>query len=376
MPVPLLDLKAQWAQIGGEVKAALDEVFTSQMYIGGPVLSKLEEEIALYCSAKHAVGCASGSDAIVLALMALGVGPGDEVIVPSFTFFATAGAVTRVGATPAFADVDPVTYNLLPSEIDRLVTSKAKAVIPVHLFGQVAEMDAILEASQRHGLFVIEDAAQSIGAKYKGRRCGRTGGHITTFSFFPSKNLGCLGDGGMCVTDDPALAEKMRTLRNHGAKPKYYHKLVGVNSRLDAVQAAALRVKLQYLEEWHAARRSNAARYDAKLAGVKGIEIPAIHPDCWSIYNQYTIRIKAGNREAVLEGLREHGIGHEVYYPLPLHLQECYAGLGGKPGDCPHAEHAAREVVSIPVFPELTPAQQDEVVAALSAQMAFHFAAG
>lgn len=375
MPVPLLDLKAQWAQIGDEVKAALDEVFASQMYIGGPVLAKFEEETAAYCGSKHAVGCASGSDAIVLALMALGVGAGDEVILPSFTFFATAGAVTRVGAKPVFADVDPVSYNLLPSEIGRLATAKTKAVIPVHLFGQVAEMDAILDVCQKHGLFVLEDAAQSIGAKYKGQRCGATGGHICTFSFFPSKNLGCLGDGGMCVTDDPALADTLRILRNHGAKPKYYHKLVGMNSRLDAVQAAALRVKLKYLEDWHAGRRRNAARYDSQLAGISGIETPRIHPDCWSIYNQYTIRIKHGNRDAVLDGLRERGIGHEVYYPLPLHLQECYASLGGKPGDCPHAELAASEVVSIPIYPELIHAQQDEVAAALSALMALPGAA-
>ncbi len=304
MAVPLLDLKAQWAQIGVEVKAALDDVFASQIYIGGPHLTKLEEEVAAYCGTKSAVGCASGSDAIVLALMALGVGAGDEVIVPTFTFFATAGAVTRVGAIPLYADVDPQTYNLLPGEIDRLATPRTKAVIPVHLFGQVAAMDEILAASQRHGLFVIEDAAQSIGAKYRGRRCGQTGGHVTTFSFFPSKNLGCLGDGGMCVTDDPALADMMRVLRNHGAKPKYYHKYVGMNSRLDAVQAAALRIKLKYLEEWHAGRRRNAARYDALLSGVAGIETPHIDPECWSIYNQYTIRFTSGNREEVLEGLQ------------------------------------------------------------------------
>lgn len=366
MAVPLLDLKAQWAQIGTEVKLALDDVFASQIYIGGPHLTKLEEEITQYCGTQFAVGCASGSDAIVLALMALGISAGDEVIVPTFTFFATAGAVTRVGATPVFADVDPQTYNLLPGEIDRLATPRTKAVIPVHLFGQVAAMDQILEASRRHNLAVIEDAAQSIGAKYKGNRCGKTGGQITTFSFFPSKNLGCLGDGGMCVTDDPALADTMRVLRNHGAKPKYYHKLVGMNSRLDAVQAAALRVKLKYLEEWHEGRRRNAARYDQLLRGVAGIVTPHIAPDCWSIYNQYTIRFTGGNRDTVMEGLKERGIGHEIYYPLPLHLQECYAGLGGQPGDCPHAELAAQQVVSIPVYPELTAAQQDDIVAALT----------
>jgi dTDP-4-amino-4,6-dideoxygalactose transaminase len=376
MAVPLLDLKAQWAQVGDEIKAAIEEVYATQMYIGGPVLARFEEEAAAYCGTAHAVGCASGSDAIVLALLALGIGPGDEVVVPTFTFFATAGAVTRVGATPVFADIDPVTYNLLPGEIARVSTPKTKAVIPVHLFGQVAEMGPITDICRARGLFVIEDAAQSIGAKYQGLRCGKTGGHIATFSFFPSKNLGGLGDGGMCVTDDAALADKLRILRSHGAKPKYHHKLAGMNSRLDAVQAAALRVKLRYLEDWHAGRRRNAAAYDAKLASVPGIATPEIHPDCWSIYNQYTIRITGASRDEVTEGLGERGIGHEVYYPLPLHLQECYSHLGGKAGDFPHAEQAAREVVSIPVYPELREAQQDEVVHALRVIMSAGKVAG
>jgi dTDP-4-amino-4,6-dideoxygalactose transaminase len=365
MPVPLLDLPAQWQQIGDEVKAALEEVYATHRYIGGPILAALEEEIAEYCGTRCGIGCASGSDALVLALMALGVGPGDEVIVPTFTFFATAGAVSRVGATPVFADIDPVTYNLPAGEVDRLASERTRAVIPVHLFGQLAEMDPIAAACRRHGAAIIEDAAQSIGAKYKDRRCGRTGGDIVIFSFFPSKNLGCLGDGGMCVTDDDELADKVRMLRNHGAKPKYYHKYVGMNSRLDALQAAALRVKLKYLEGWHERRRANAATYDTMLANLAGIEAPRISADCWSIYNQYTIRVKQGKRDAVVAGLKDRGIGCEIYYPVPLHLQECYADLGGKRGDCPHAEQACAEVLSVPIYAELTSVQRDEVVAAL-----------
>jgi dTDP-4-amino-4,6-dideoxygalactose transaminase len=365
MAVPLLDLKAQWAQVGDEIKEALEEVYASQRFIGGPLLGQLEEEVAHYCGAAHAVGCASGSDALVLALLALNIGPGDEVIVPTFTFFATAGAVTRVGATPVFADIDPLTYNLLPGEIERLATAATRAVIPVHLFGQVAQMERIVELARTRGIRVVEDAAQSIGAKYQGRRVGQTGGDIVTFSFFPSKNLGCLGDGGMCVTEDAELAESMRVLRNHGAKPKYYHKRVGMNSRLDALQAAALRVKLRHLEDWHLGRRRNAEYYDAMLAGVEGIGIPVISPECWSIYNQYTVRVGDGMRDAVSAGLKERGIGCEIYYPLPLHLQECYAPLGGQMGNCPAAEQAAQEVLSIPIYPELSEAQRNEVIGTL-----------
>lgn len=365
MSVPLLDIQAQWEQVGNEIKAAIDEVYATHRYIGGPILTTLEEEIAAYCGSKHAVGCASGSDALVLALMALNIGPGDEVIVPTFTFFATAGAVTRVGATPVFADMDAVTFNLLPGEIARLATARTKAVIPVHLFGQVCEMAEISAACRERGIRIVEDAAQSIGAKYQGQRCGQTMGDIVTFSFFPSKNLGCLGDGGMCVTDDDELAARLAMLRNHGAKPKYYHKHVGINSRLDALQAAALRVKLKYLEGWHEGRRKNAADYDAKLAGIPGLVTPKIHGDCWSIYNQYTIRVAANRRDAVVAGLKERNIGCEIYYPVALHLQECYAELGGKPGDLPNAEQACAEVLSVPIYPELTAAQRDEVVAAL-----------
>jgi len=365
MTVPLLDLKAQWAAIREEVMAAIEPTLQSAQYVMGPPVKQLEEELAGYCGAQHAIGCASGSDALVLALMALGVGPGDEVIVPAFTFFATAGAVSRVGATPAFADNDPQTFNLLPSEIERLASPRTKAVIPVDLFGQAADMDAILEAAVRHGLAVIEDAAQSIGARYKGRRIGEIGADVIILSFFPSKNLGCLGDGGMCLANDGDLAERMRVLRVHGAKPKYHHRVIGMNSRLDSLQAAALSAKLKHLDDWHEGRRRNAAYYDQTLAGVPGVKTPAIPPDCWSVYNQYTIRIAGGRRDAVMQGLRERGIGCEVYYPIPLHLQECYAHLGGKPGDLPNAEQNAGEVLSIPVYAELTEDQGAEVVAAI-----------
>lgn len=370
MPVPLLDLKAQWAQVGDEIRAAVEKVYESQYFINGPEVKQFEQEAAAYCGAKHAIGCASGSDALVLALMALGIGPGDEVILPTFTFFATAGAVSRVGAKPVFCDVDPVTFNMLPSEIERLATPATKAAIPVHLFGQAVQMDALVEACKARSIKIVEDAAQSIGAKYKGKRIGQTGGDIVTFSFFPSKNLGCLGDGGLCTTNDDALGEQLLILRNHGAKPKYYHKFIGMNSRLDSVQAAALSVKLKYLEGWHEGRRKNAMDYDAKLAGVPGLTTPRIDPDCWSIYNQYTLRIANGKRDAVLALLKERGIGAEVYYPVALHLQECYAFLGGKRGDLPVSEQACDEVLSIPIYPELTEAQRDEVVAAIKDALA------
>lgn len=370
MPVPLLDLKAQWAQVGDEIRAALEKVYDSQYYINGPEVKQFEQEAATYCGAAHAVGCASGSDALVLALMALGVGPGDEVILPTFTFFATAGAVSRVGAKPVFCDVAPVTFNMLPSEIDRLATPRTKATIPVHLFGQAVQMDPLLAVCQARGIKVIEDAAQSIGAKYKGKRIGQTGGDIVTFSFFPSKNLGCLGDGGLCTTNDHALSEQLLISRNHGAKPKYYHKFIGMNSRLDSVQAAALSVKLKYLEGWHEGRRRNAADYDAKLAGIPGLTTPCIDPDCWSIYNQYTLRVASGKRDHVLAVLKERGIGSEVYYPVALHLQECYAFLGGKRGNLPVSEQACDEVLSIPIYPELTEAQRNEVVAAIKDALA------
>lgn len=365
MGVPLLDLHAQWRQIADEVKAALEPVYDSQYFIMGPQVATLETEIAEYCGAVHGVGCASGSDALVLALMALEVGPGDEVILPTHTFFATAGAVSRVGATPVFADIDPETFNITAAEIDRLATSRTKAAIPVHLYGQVADMDPILDVRKARGIRVAEDAAQSIGAKQNGRRVGQTGGDIATFSFFPSKNLGAMGDGGMCVTNDDELADRMRILRNHGAKPKYYHKLIGLNSRLDTMQAAILSVKLKYLEAWHEGRRANAADYDKRFAGNPHIVTPKIKEHNWSIYNQYSILITNGQRDNVMAGLKERGIGNEIYYPVPLHLQECYSELGGREGDLPVSEKAAKEIFSIPIYPELTNEQREEVANAV-----------
>jgi dTDP-4-amino-4,6-dideoxygalactose transaminase len=300
--------------------------------------------------------------------MALGVGPGDEVILPTFTFFATAGAVHRVGAKPVFADCDPLSYNLLPSEIERLATPNTKAVIPVHLFGQCCDMDAINDIAKGLGIRVVEDAAQSIGSRYKGRRVGQTGGDIATYSFFPSKNLGCLGDGGMCVTNDEHLADMMGILRVHGSRPKYYHKYIGFNSRLDSLQAAMLSVKLRYLDEWHEGRRRNAEDYNAKLAGVAGLQLPQVAEyggDAYHIYNQYTVRSTNGRRDAIVAGMKERSIGCEVYYPVCLHEQECFAYLGYSEGDLPNSEAAAREVLSIPIYPELTEAQRDEVVGAL-----------
>ncbi|MCB1218356.1 DegT/DnrJ/EryC1/StrS family aminotransferase [bacterium] len=365
MGVPLLDLHAQWKQIADEVKAALEPVYDSQYFIMGPQVKTLEDEVAAYCGTRHGVGCASGSDALVLALMALEVGPGDEVILPTHTFFATAGAVSRVGATPVFADIDPETFNITAEEIDRLATSRTKAAIPVHLYGQVADMDPIMTVCKARGIKVVEDAAQSIGAKYHGRRVGQTGGDIATFSFFPSKNLGAMGDGGMCVTNDDALAERMRILRNHGAQPKYYHKLIGLNSRLDTMQAAVLSVKLKYLEAWHEGRRANAMDYDQRFAGNPHITTPKILEHNWSIYNQYSILITNGRRDEVMAGLKERGIGCEIYYPVPLHLQECYSELGGREGDLPVSEKAAREIFSIPIYPELVAEQREEVANAV-----------
>jgi dTDP-4-amino-4,6-dideoxygalactose transaminase len=373
MAVPLLDLKAQWKQVGEECLAAMQPVYDSAYYIMGPQVAQFEQEAAAYCGCKHAIGCSNGSDAIILALLALGIGPGDEVILPSFTFFATGGSVAQVGATPVFADSDPNDFNMLPSEIERLVTPNTRAVIPVHLFGQCCNMDEILDACRQHGLACIEDAAQSIGSRYKGKRCGSIGGDITTFSFFPSKNLGCLGDGGMVVTDSDELADKLSILRVHGSKPKYYHKLVGINSRLDSLQAAALCVKLRYLDEWHEGRRRNAAFYDEQLAGVDGLVTPqqasylSTADGSYHIYNQYTLRSTNGRRDAIVAGMKERSIGCEVYYPVPLHLQECFSSCGGKLGDLPNCEQLMSEVFSIPIYPELTLEQKQEVVDTLKA---------
>ena len=348
MKVPLLDLKAQYATIRDAVRAAVDGVMDAQYFILGPEVQALEEEVAAYVGAKHAIGCASGTDALLLALMALGVGDGDEVITTPFTFFATGGSIWRTGARPVFVDIEPDTFNIDPAAVKAAITPSTKAIMPVHLFGQCGEMDAIRKAAG--DIPIIEDAAQALSAEYKGTKAG-TLGTIGCFSFFPSKNLGGFGDGGMMTTEDDALADKLRQLRVHGAERKYYHKMIGFNSRLDALQAAILRVKLPHLDAWSDGRAANAARHNTLLDGAK-VVAPVARPHCRHVYNQYTIRVE--NRDGLMARLKERDIGCAIYYPVPLHLQECFASLGYGEGDLPVSEKAAAEVISIPVYPELT----------------------
>jgi dTDP-4-amino-4,6-dideoxygalactose transaminase len=366
MRVPLLDLKAQYAAIRAEVQEAIERVCDSQQFILGPEVTALEEAIAAFCGARFAIGVSSGTDALLMALMALGVGPGDEVITTPYSFFATAGVIARLGARPVFVDIEPQTYNIDAAAVGAKITSRTKAILPVHLFGRCAEMDPILEAAAASGIGVVEDAAQAIGAcDARGRQAG-TMAQIGCFSFFPSKNLGAFGDAGMLVTDDEHLAETLRRLRVHGSGPKYYHRLIGGNFRLDALQAAVLRVKLNYLPAWIAARRRNAARY-RQLFAEAGVgswaTLPLDAPG--HIYNQFVIR--CAERDRLQAFLRERGIGTEVYYPLPLHLQECFRDLGHRPGDFPHSELAARESLALPIYPELTEAQQRYVVEQITA---------
>jgi dTDP-4-amino-4,6-dideoxygalactose transaminase len=363
MTVPLLDLKLQFSEIADEIRSAIEEVLESQRFIIGPIVADFEKEVAAYCGAKHAVGVSSGTDAILVSLMALEIGPGDEVITSPFTFFSTAGCISRVCARPVFVDIDPRTFNMNPALVEQAITRKTKAIVPVHLFGQCAEMDPILHVARKHNLYVVEDAAQAIGAKYKARHAG-TMGDLGCFSFFPSKNLGGFGDGGMVVTNDAELAEKIRTLRVHGSKPEYYYSLVGGNFRLDALQAAVLRVKLKYLDSWTQKRRQNAARYDQLFADLP-VVTPHIKEHNFSVYNQYAIR--AEGRDDLKSFLKDAGIGTEIYYPLPLHLQKCYEPLRYRRGDFPEAEGAAAESLAIPVFPELTEQQQHYVVEQIAA---------
>lgn len=359
MKVPLIDLTRQYATIEAQTKDAIDEVMATQHFILGPKVKELEERVAAFCGTKYAVGCASGTDALLLALMALGVGYGDEVITTPFTFFATAGSISRLGATPVFVDIDPVTYNINPDMIEGSITERTKAIIPVHLFGQCAEMDWINEIARRHNIAVIEDAAQAIGALYKGRPAGSLGA-IGAFSFFPTKNLGAAGDGGIMTTNDQELFERLSILRVHGSKPKYYHKVIGINSRIDALQAAILLVKMPFLQEWNEARRANAARYNELLEGTAAVT-PVEAEGCSHIYNQYTIRV--AGRDGLIEFLKGKGVGTEIYYPVPLHLQECYSELGYEEGSLPESEKAAREVVSLPIFPELSSDELEYVAA-------------
>ncbi len=352
MKVPLLDLKAQFKPIKGEIMAAVEKVMESQMFINGPQVKELEQLIAPYCGCKHAIGVSSGTDALICAMMGLDIGPGDEVILPTFTFFATAGCVWRLGAKPVFADIDPRTYNIDPSKIERLVTKKTKAIVPVHLFGQTADMDPIMEIARKHNLHVIEDACQSIGATYKGRKAGSIG-TVGCFSFFPSKNLGTAGDGGLItVPEDMELAEKLAVLRMHGSKPKYYHQMVGGNFRLDTIHAAILIVKLKYLDGWSEKRRKNAEKYNSLLSGLSCVVRPHVEKHNVSVINQYVIRVP--RRDQLREFLTKNEIGTEIYYPLSLHEQKCFASLGHKKGDFPESEKAAAETVALPIYPELS----------------------
>lgn len=364
MAVPLLDLKAQHATIREEVVGRMLQVVDDQAFILGAPVSTLEAEVAALSRTKYAIGCANGTDAILIAMRALDIGRGDEVVTTPFTFFATAGTIHNVGATPVFVDIDPKTFNIRPELAAGAVTSKTKAVIPVDLFGQMAPLEEIRRLLPT--MPIIEDAAQSIGAR---RRIGgewKMAGEaatIGTFSFFPSKNLGGYGDGGMIVTQDEAIATRLKRLRVHGGLTTYLHEEVGYNSRLDALQAVVLSAKLPHLAAWSAKRRENAAYYDAAFKDLGDVTTPYVDPANESIYNQYTIRVP--KREALKDHLKSKGIGHSVYYPLPLHLQPCFAYLGYKEGTCPEAERASKEVVSLPVFPELSRAQLDEVVAAV-----------
>jgi len=355
MQVPLLDLKAQYKTIREEMRAAVDRVMESQYFINGPEVKQLEEAVAAYSSCKKAVGVSSGTDALLASLMALGIGPGDEVITTPFTFFATVGSIWRTGAKPVFVDIEADTYNIAPQNIEKAITPRTKAIIPVHLYGQCAEMDPILELAAKYKLFVIEDAAQSIGATYKGRKAGAMG-TAGCLSFFPSKNLGGFGDGGMILANDEQLAERLAVFRQHGSKPKYYHKFVGGNFRLDTLQAAALLVKLKHLDSWSEKRRQNAKQYYELLKDCSAVVTPVIRPYNISIYNQYVIRV-GSRRDELIKFLQANGIGTEIYYPLSMHDQECFSSLGHKPGDFPESEKAARETLALPIYPELTEEQ-------------------
>jgi dTDP-4-amino-4,6-dideoxygalactose transaminase len=374
--VPLLDLKEQYSVLRSEIEAAIKEVCDSQYFVLGPKVQALEEEIAAYSDAAYGIGVSSGTDALLLALMALNIGPGDEVITTPFTFFATAGVVARLGARPVFCDIDPDTYNLDPDAVSAFISQhcrsesgglinketggRVRVLMPVHLYGQCADMAPLMNLARKHGLRVVEDAAQAIGSEdCDGRRAGSVG-DIGCFSFFPSKNLGAFGDAGMCTTNDAGLAERMKILRVHGGERRYYHSDVGGNFRLDALQAAVLSVKLAHLDGWSAARQRNADYYDERFAeSASMLKVPGVRQGCRHIYNQYTIRVTG--RDDLKQHLAENNIGCEVYYALPLHLQECFKELGYQEGDLPEAEAAAHSVLSLPIYPELSTAQQDYV---------------
>jgi len=359
MKVPLLDLKAQYHTLKSELDRAIAEVMESQHFILGPTVQECEKAIASYSGCAFGVGVSSGTDALLICLMVEGIGPGDEVITTPYTFFATAGSIARTGATPVFVDIDPVTYNIDASQIEAKITPRTRAIMPVHLYGQMADMDAVMQIARRHKLVVIEDAAQAIGAEHKGKRAGSIGDY-GCFSFFPSKNLGAAGDGGMVVTNDAKRAERLRCLRAHGSEPKYYHKFIGGNFRLDALQAAIVTVKLKHLDDWTTARRRNAERYNALFAELTDIQLPTVVANR-HIFNQYVVRV--AQRDRLRATLEANGVGTEIYYPVPMHLQECFAYLGHTKGDYPESECAANETLALPIYPELTDEQAQYVAA-------------
>ena len=359
MKIPPLDLKRQYASIKNEIDSAIQNVLNHGGFVLGPEVKGLENKLAEYCETKNGVGVASGTDALLLSLMAVGIKPGDEVITSTFTFFATAGVISRLGAKPVFVDIDPDTFNINPELIEKAITSKTGAIIPVHLYGQIAAMDEISAVAKKHNIPVIEDAAQAIGSTYKGKKAGSFG--LTgCFSFYPTKNLGAYGDGGFITTDDDETADLLRRLRLHGARPKYFHSIIGINSRLDSMQAAALLVKLRHLPEWHEARRTRARYYDKLLSDIDQVKTPLVHDYNYHIYHQYTIL--AEKRDELKEYLKSKDIGCEIYYHLPMHLQECFKNLGYEKGDMPVAENASEMALSIPIFPELTDHEQDYIV--------------
>ncbi len=364
--VPLLDLKAQYKTLRDQIRPVVDEVFDSQYFIGGPQLDGLEKELAAYCGLEHAIGCSSGTDALLLSLWALGVGPGDEVITSPYTFFATVGSIARLGAHCRFVDIDPATYNLDVGRLEQAITPKTKVILPVHLYGQSVDMQPLLAIARKHGLPVVEDCAQSIGTRDADGRMTGGLGTVGCWSFFPSKNLGGAGDGGFIGTNDDALAHRIKVMRNHGMEPKYFHKLLGGNFRLDALQAAVLRVKLRHLDAWHEGRRKNAADYRKLFAAQKlpggAVTLPAERSGAYHIYNQFVIRVAAARRDALVKHLQSNGIGVEIYYPVPCHLQECFASEGWKAGDFPQSERAAKETLALPIYPELTAEQKACVV--------------
>ncbi len=384
MQVPLLDLKGQYAPLRAQIEAAIKEVCDEQRFVLGPRVAELEANVAAYCQTKHGLGLSSGTDALLLALMALGVGPGDEVITTPFTFFATAGVVARLGARPFFCDIDSATFNLDPAAVRRAIAERCeqrgdrlvnrvtggmvRALLPVHLYGQMADLDAFVSIARQHRLAVVEDAAQAIGAALAdGRRAGSVG-DVGCLSFFPTKNLGAFGDAGMCVTSDSALHERMRILRVHGGEPKYYHALIGGNFRLDELQAAVLVIKLKHLDDWTRARQENAAHYDELIRAADlgdAVRVPARVPGSRHIFNQYVVR--ASRRDELRAHLAANGVGTEIYYPVPLHAQRCFAYLEHDPADFPNSQRASAEVLALPIYPELTPEQREYVVRQMAA---------